>query len=236
MRGVFDDEELEQAQPRRDTELTLGAGTLLLIFFGLVLLCGLCFGLGYTVGRRGARPSVAGQQPVDDAQAPLQANGSLPKPSATAPVPIAQTAKSAMSQAAASQTGVADQAQSAASAAMPVAAQQTSNPAASPVGQPQVRPALAPATSGPQATSASSVHPALPPAVPLMVQIAAVSHQEDADVLAGALRKRGYAVNVRRDPADNLIHVRIGPFNSRDEANRWRLKLLNDGYNAMIQP
>jgi cell division septation protein DedD len=69
-----------------------------------------------------------------------------------------------------------------------------------------------------------------------MVQIAAVSHQEDAEVLAGALRKRGYAVSTRRDSLDNLIHVRIGPFNNRDEANRWRLKLLNDGYNAMIQP
>ena len=69
-----------------------------------------------------------------------------------------------------------------------------------------------------------------------MVQIAAVSHQEDADVLVGALRKHGYTVAARRDPADSLIHVRIGPFSNRDDANRWRTKLLNDGYNAMIQP
>ena len=69
-----------------------------------------------------------------------------------------------------------------------------------------------------------------------MVQIAAVSHQEDAEVLTGALRKRGYPVSARRDPADNLIHVRIGPFKTRDEASRWRLKLLDDGYNAMILP
>ncbi len=33
-----------------------------------------------------------------------------------------------------------------------------------------------------------------------MVQIAAVSHQEDADVLVGALRRRGYAVAAHRDP------------------------------------
>jgi cell division septation protein DedD len=69
-----------------------------------------------------------------------------------------------------------------------------------------------------------------------MVQIAAVSHEEDANVLVDALRKHGYAVSARREPADNLIHVRIGPFNDRNEANRWRLKLLNDGYNALIQP
>ena len=69
-----------------------------------------------------------------------------------------------------------------------------------------------------------------------MVQIAAVSHEEDADVLIAALRKHGYAVSAQRNAEDNLIHVRIGPFNSHDEADRWRLKLLNDGYNAMIQP
>jgi cell division septation protein DedD len=30
--------------------------------------------------------------------------------------------------------------------------------------------------------------------------------------------------------------VRIGPFTSRDEANRWANKLLGDGYNALVQP
>jgi hypothetical protein len=33
-----------------------------------------------------------------------------------------------------------------------------------------------------------------------------------------------------------MIHVRIGPFASRDEADKWRMKLLNDGYNAILQP
>jgi cell division septation protein DedD len=69
-----------------------------------------------------------------------------------------------------------------------------------------------------------------------MVQVAAVSHAEDADVLVNALRRRGYAVTAHREPADNLIHVRIGPFNNRNDANLWRQKLLNDGYNAILQP
>ena len=88
-------------------------------------------------------------------------------------------------------------------------------------------------------TVQAAVRPALPDptaAPTLMVQIAAVSHQEDADVLAGALRKRGYSVNVGRDHADGLIHVRIGPFTSRTDANAARQKLLNDGYNASVQP
>jgi DedD protein len=74
------------------------------------------------------------------------------------------------------------------------------------------------------------------PLVTEMVQIAAVSHQEDADVLVNALRKRGYAVTSRREPTDNMIHVRIGPFSSRAEASKWGQKLMSDGYNAIVQP
>jgi cell division septation protein DedD len=76
----------------------------------------------------------------------------------------------------------------------------------------------------------------MPTAGALMVQIAAVSNQDDAEVLANALRKRGYPVTSHRDAADGMIHVRIGPFGTRDDANKWRMKLLNDGYNAIVQP
>jgi cell division septation protein DedD len=69
-----------------------------------------------------------------------------------------------------------------------------------------------------------------------MVQIAAVSHAEDAEVLVNALKKRGYAVTVRRDVADTLLHVQTGPFVSRNDANAMRQKLLSDGYNAIVQP
>ena len=69
-----------------------------------------------------------------------------------------------------------------------------------------------------------------------MVQIAAVSHIEDAEVLVNALRRRGYAVTARRDLADNLIHVQVGPFTNRNDANTMRVKLLGDGYNAIIEP
>jgi cell division septation protein DedD len=223
MRGAFDDEVPEPEQPQRDTELTLGSMTLLAIFFGLVLLCGLCFGLGYSLGHRSSQQASAAAQPISDSQATLQSGISRPKPSATAP------------------TGAATDKQSVVvnlPSTSPVA-----NPAANPLSiepsEPQVRPALtavaSPAPSAQPAT-APSVAPAMAPTGPLMVQIAAVSHQEDADVLVSALRSRGYAVAARHEAADGLIHVRIGPFNSRDVANRWRMKLLGDGYNAIVQP
>jgi cell division septation protein DedD len=69
-----------------------------------------------------------------------------------------------------------------------------------------------------------------------MVQVAAVSHIEDANVLMNALRKRGYAVVARRQPADDLVHVQIGPFANRGDADAMSHKLLSDGYNAVVMP
>ena len=76
---------------------------------------------------------------------------------------------------------------------------------------------------------------AMPQPGQLMVQIAAVANAADADVLVNALRRRSYNATARRDPHDGLIHVRIGPFRTREEASRWRDRLLGDGYNAVIQ-
>ena len=42
-----------------------------------------------------------------------------------------------------------------------------------------------------------------------MVQIAAVSHVEDAQVLVDALHKKGYTVTAQRKPEDGLIHVDV---------------------------
>ena len=49
-------------------------------------------------------------------------------------------------------------------------------------------------------------------------------------------KRQGYTVTAQRKPEDGLIHVWIGPFSSRDEANRWRMELQDDGYNAIVQP
>jgi cell division septation protein DedD len=226
MRGRFDDEDetAERQRPSRDTELTLGTGTLLLLFLGLALICGACFGLGYEVGRGVNQPSAQGQQGAGAGQTGLPSNGVKAKPSATeTPVPPAPSPSVVVeNNHAGSESPPSKQ------TASPSVTQTTAAP------QPQVRAAL-PAYNAPLPSGDSGMHAVLPPPMQLMVQIAAVSHQEDADVLSAALRKHGYAVVERREGGDGLIHVRIGPFSSRDEAEHWRQKLLDDGYNAMIQ-
>lgn len=240
MRGVFEEAEPERGKaPQRDRELTLGSGALLGIFFGMVLLCGLFFGLGFAVGRYGsadqapqqagilqkaasavsakAKPSAAAQSAPQPQSVPAQ-NGP-PQQASNAGAPAAASAETsvmAASRPAGSQTG---------SAAGEVNAK----------SEQQVKPAL-PAMQAVTASVApqQTVQPAMAPVNGPRVQVAVVSHQEDADVLVRALSKRGYSVSARRRPTDTMIHVEVGPFGSWDEANRWKEKLLNDGYNALV--
>jgi cell division septation protein DedD len=227
MRGYFEEEEPKAEQPRRDRELTLGAGAVFSLFVALALVCGLCFGVGYAVGHHGSAPSAAagGPTPAPD-QEPLQGNNSIPKPSAaeTSAVPAADSSTTPD--------------------AVTPGAGAGANPAAAGQGQAvsgqtpgAATPGAGAGNTGPgtQGGVAANVQPALPAQV-LMVQIAAVANAEDAGVLETALRKRGYAVTAQRNSADGLIHVRIGPFSSSEEAIHWRDKLLGDGYNAVVQP
>ena len=139
MRGVFDDGEIEPFERRRDTELTLGPAMLLVIFFGLALVCGLCFGLGYAVGHHGSQESSAGSlQTSASAQTAPQPDVARPKPSATQQANPAGPASS-------------DQPASPALETVAIAGSQTSNPpaaASSSPSQPQVRSAL-PAQANP---------------------------------------------------------------------------------------
>jgi len=221
MHGAFDDEDFEPVQRRRDAELTLGNFTLLIVFFGLVLLCALFFGLGYAMGHHAAlQPSATGQEPDAKSLMSTTAASVRPKPSATPQANSAAPAKAAVTPPPSATVWEAHPASG------------SQNPAS---GQPQVRPALpVPANQPPSTQYRADAAPA--PAGGFMVQIAAVSNPEDAEVLVAALRRRGYGVSARREVTDGLIHVRIGPFNNRNDANQWRQKLLNDGYNAILQP
>jgi DedD protein len=201
----------EPVPQSRDRELTLGPFVLTFIGCGLFALCGLCFVFGYAAGHRNAESASALAIPPAATPAAAQPATLQPKPSAGQNGSDAASAEPADSSEA--ETGTSSQ---------PAANAQPANPADQPaVAQPvsaAVQPALAAQPAG------------------VMVQIAAVSHPEDADVLVGALRKRGYAVTARRDPTDGLLHVQIGPFANRNDAWAMRQKLLNDGYNAIVQP
>jgi DedD protein len=236
MRSLLDAEEEEETTAR---EITLSTASLLGIFFGLVLVCGVFFGFGYSLGRgteQGAQAASLGTG---------HAGNSGESDDATTAANQAPAAPAAQTQ---------DQAPAKADVpvivrhAKPDDAEDASGEDTAPAPPKRVSQALVAAESEivqakpsaritPPVTVAA---PAIPSAAPApdgkpMVQIAAVSRQEDADVLVSALRQRGYGVVVRNEPQDKLLHVQVGPFADRTQATAMKQKLLSDGYNAIIK-
>ena len=68
-----------------------------------------------------------------------------------------------------------------------------------------------------------------------MVQVAAVSKQEDAEILVASLQKKQYPVFIANSPGDPLFHVQVGPFTDKKDADAMRTRLAADGYNAIVK-
>jgi len=261
MRGVFDEREAERDRRRRgreerdredgreekrDREVTLGSFTLLAILFGLMVLCGLSFGLGFVVGRKEPAAQPASLEPMPIA---AQGDGAKGKPSGGTGSGSGNSSASGAPDETAGLAGAEESGQHAGGlpsgsdsedkhteSSAPGDSKGRRTGAESAIGTERIEPAAKgsqPAQAKVAPIQAKAVQTVAPLA--LMVQIATLASQEDADVLVGALRRRGYAVAAKREAADEMIHVRVGPFASRDLADQWRQKLLNDGYNAVVQ-
>ena len=232
MRSAFQNEELDKEDKQEphadlqneddapasyeaapDRELTISATTLLAIFFGLVLLCGLFFGLGYTFGRRSpANPAGA------NVQAASLSFDSQPKPSAAAQPTVSDPAPT--------------QPQPEASASVPT----DPAPDDTAPSEPEAKTPEAAPTKPTAQPAAPVAAPAADPApTGTMVQIAAIANPADADVLVRALQQHGFSASVHHYPTDALIHVQVGPFANRADAIAMKQKLLSDGYNAILK-
>jgi DedD protein len=229
----FSNEELEPAEAEQDTEFTLGGGTLLALGGGLLLLCLVSFGFGYRVGHRSSAESTTAVAPPSKSTESARPVASGSKPGAAGQAPARPQTQTPVSVPTVSSGN--SRASTQPSSAVADEALGSPQPQPANASGPSVHPALGGQTGGVQPASTLRVQPAMTQVQGWMVQIAAVSHPEDAEVLIDALRKRGYTVTARREVSDNLIHVQTGPFVNRNDANAMRQKLLNDGYNAIVQ-
>lgn len=225
--------DFEEAEERRETEVTLGPAMLVAIGLGLILLCGILFGLGYAAGRHSPAQGIATSTvPTPGQPMTAQTGNSLSKPPAAGLIPTTPSQESI------ADVPPAPSADGSATGNPLTSYAPAGNGSSAAAAEPPVRPAFAQQANGPQPGGApagsSQVRPALPQGPQLMVQVAAVSHPEDASALVAALRRRGYAVTARREPADGLIHVQVGPFFNRNDANAMSQRLLSDGYNANV--
>jgi DedD protein len=196
----------------RDTEITLSTGKLLGIFFALVIICGVFFTMGYLLGKSnsaGGRTEIVATLPSSSAGKPYAGNKTPEAVTQTCP-PGSPNCAAATASDASSSAKPADQ---------PPAAQQSSGSKTS--DQSTTQSAGADGKSG----AASS----------FMVQVAAVSKQEDAEILVTALRKKQYPVFIANASGDPLFHVQVGPFTDRKDAEAMRTRLSGDGYNAIVK-
>ncbi|HUK23361.1 MAG TPA: SPOR domain-containing protein [Terriglobales bacterium] len=199
----------------QDTEITLGTGKMLVLFFALAALCGVFFAMGYKLGRSSAGTAAA------EAAAPAE----------TAPASATQTAavKPAASSAASPDLAY-YQAQG--------GGKETSHAAAPPEKSSSQAPGPEASTSTPSTPAAASTSappdPAQAAGEGYYVQVAAVSKQEDANALVDALKRKQYPAFVASG-GDNLYRVQVGPFADVKNAEDMRARLVNDGYNPILK-
>jgi DedD protein len=193
-----------------DTEITLSTGKLLGIFFGLVIVCGVFFTMGYLLGKStsaGGRTEIVATVPsIATANKPSGANKTPDTTTQNCPPGSPNCAPASTDSGAA-----------------------TKNPP--PSGDQQ--------SSGGKTADQSSTQSAAEvkngAGSSYMVQVAAVSKQEDAEILVTALRKKQYPVFVANSAGDPLFHVQVGPFSDKKDADAMRTRLAGDGYNAIVK-
>jgi cell division septation protein DedD len=220
------DDDLDDLNGTKDREITLGTTMILGIFFALAVLCAVFFGFGYQLGRK----SVVATPVAVTPQSPADASFAGSKPAAGSPAIGAPDRTSGPTVTVPSGPEPTADSPAPRSAPPPAAADPDSEVVGdNPPPVPAPRPAAAiipaaPVNATPAATGAGSI-----------VQIAAVSHQEDADLLVSTLKRRGYNVAIHTEPQDKLLHVQIGPFPTHKDADAMRQKLLADGFNAIVK-
>jgi DedD protein len=198
-----------------DTEITLGTGKLLVLFFVLVAICAGSFSLGYKLGSKSepAGSSAAVSLAVTPGVTKPASNPTFAPTTATKPVE-----KSAPPDAAAPDPKPVTPGDS----SNPAGSSANSNPSATPNGAP------ASAANGPDPTTTL-------PTSPYFVQVAAVSKQEDADALVDALKKKQYPAFVAATASDKLFRIQVGPFPDIKDAEDMRTRLVGDGYNPIVK-
>jgi DedD protein len=197
-----------------DTEITLGTGKLLVLFFGLVGVCALFFALGYSLGRK-SEPAVtaasAALTPQTSSNA-TKANGGSTGNSAP-PMTFYKAVE-----------------------------QKDANPQLTAPADTKADSTAAAATNSTTTTTAST--PAANPndsttALPIagyFVQVAAVSKQDDAQALVDALKKKEYPAFVApQATTDKLFRVQLGPYGEAKEAEAMRTRLIGDGYSPILK-
>lgn len=189
----------------QDTEITLGTGKLLFLFFGLVAICAVFFALGYSLGRK-SEPAITTASAAIAPQSPVNS-------------------KSA-SQAAPPMTFYKAVEQKDASPELTPSADAKTDTAAPPASTPPV------AASSPNPADPSTM---LPAAAYYVQVAAVSKQEDADSLVDALKKKEYSAFVSPNATADKLFHVQVGPFSDIKDAEAMRAKLISDGYSPIVK-
>jgi cell division septation protein DedD len=200
---------------QQDTEITLGTGRMLAIFFGFVLVCAFFFAAGFSLGRRTASAGAA-----SSSGAPAGIPSTAVRPSAAkaeAPPQTPQSGDFSFYKAVGEKN--ADAALTPPDSKTPPA----TSTAATSTGETPPKAATDAATAAPASGG-------------YYVQVAAVTRQEDAESLVAALKKKQYPAFTANNPSvDKFYRIQVGPYGNLKDAEAMRARLISDGYNPIVK-
>jgi cell division septation protein DedD len=192
----------------QDTEITLGTGRMLALFFALVVICAGFFAIGFSLGRKA---TMVGSGNVLAAQSGAPSTVIRPSAGKNNPPPAPSSGDFSFYKA--------------------VEQKNADTKLAPPDAQAQP-PASTP--SEPAKTDESSAATP-PPTNSYYVQVAAVTRQEDADALVEALKKKQYPAFAATPSVDKYFRVQVGPYADIKDAEIMRARLIADGYNPILK-
>jgi DedD protein len=188
-----------------DTEITLGTGKLLFLFFFLVAVCSLFFALGYSLGRKsdGITTASAASPP------PTSASGTKPTSGESAQQQPMSFYKSVE--------------QKDANAELTTPAVENKSDASAPAAAAQ------PVASSPEATAAPAGGGYF------VQVAAVSKHDDAEALVDALKKKQYPAFVANGTGGDKLFRVQLGPFAEIKEAEGMRTRLISDGYSPILK-
>ncbi len=200
---------------QQDTEITIGTGRMLALFFVLVLVCAFFFAIGFSLGRKTSMAVAGGLLSSTATPATIVRPSAVRNDAHEAPQPAAP--------------------QSGDFSFYKAVGEKNADTALTPPDsktQPAASTTATPAAEAPKDATGTAA-----PSTPgYYLQVAAVSRQEDAEALVEALKKKQYPAFTANNPStDKFYHVQVGPYAEWKDAEAMRARLVSDGYNPIVK-
>ncbi|OFW33013.1 MAG: hypothetical protein A3J28_08700 [Acidobacteria bacterium RIFCSPLOWO2_12_FULL_60_22] len=203
-------------------EIVLENRQLLVIFLVIAGLCGIFFSLGYIVGRNTFSPSATVARAAPDGPEGGTKPSPMPPAAYLSQAPPGGTA--AAGQAAPGTELNFDQSLEEKAPEAKLVSPESSSASPDPSSGPP---------PSPEPPKAPAVAPPPPPGI--LVQVSALSRQEDAQTLVQLLKERKLPVLVTSSPSDSLFHVVVGPYPNEKEAQQVKKQLEEDGFQPILK-